>query len=1012
MKNTSAIVATLGCAVLCSVGRAQEQPTQQQPVQQQPVQQQPTAAQTGQQEAASLTGEQLEEVVVTTGYTMEKKKDVVGAVAVVDLTETKDRPVGNVLQDLQGQVAGVQILTDGNPGSAATVKIRGQGLGLLGFNAPLFIVDGVPLNTTTGLQELDPHDIDSIQVLRDAASASIYGARAANGVVVITTKRGTGHMDLSATASETIQSYSYDIHPLNTQQRALVWFQAAINSHNNPNNALYSFDWNHDFAHPVLNGVTIGQYTDAAGNRYIDAGLTQRVSNTDWFGAVTEQSRILDSALSLSNSTGNSHLYASLGFYDAKGIVRESEFRRATFRLNADHTLFNDKLTLGDNFLITNQLENAVNANASFILSQALETQSIIPIHTVDGVGWGGPASGTTDHRQPMEILTDTAGNVSRLNKILGNLYAELRPIDGLALRTSFGTDYSQKYYRNYTPGGTTGNVLLIDNLNTSDGFSRSVTITDTADYRRTVRERHNFDFLLGYENIDYSTENFFGTGSGFASAADTYTFLSQATQNINVGGGGDAWTLRSFFTKLNYDFAGKYLASMTARRDGSSRFGANNRWGNFPSAAVGWRVSAEPFFKVHFINDLKLRLSAGTNGNQEISTAAGYTVFSPRYSTTSLFANPVDSGTCPGPNCQQEIGTAYDLNGVNTGTLPSGYAKTATGNPNLKWETSKQLNFGVDFAMFDNKLGGAIDIYRKRTSDILTTTQPLATAGEGAQQIVNGGTVENKGWEVELGHRMEFKFKHLSAPVKLRVSGNLSHATNTVLSLPASVVNSFPGNGSTLTVLGRSINSIYGYVANGIFQTAAAAAASGQPGAYVGGLRILDVNHDGKIDAGDRVFFGTTDPSYIFGANFDANFKGWAFNMAWQGVKGGLVNNGFKGLTDFTANPGANWGGRTLNAWSPTNTGSSIPAVSQNYGLLPDSYFWESASYIKLRALSVSYALSEARWAYVKTLRFYLLGENLVTIKPHGTVMQDPETPGAGFPVPRRYTLGFEGTF
>src|SRR5436190_21509092 len=304
MKNTSAIVATLGCAVLCSVGRAQAQTAQEQPTQRQPVQQQSTAAQTGQQEAASLTGEQLEAVVVTTGYTMEKKKDVVGAVAVVDLTETKDRPVGNVLQDLQGQVAGVQILTDGNPGSAATVKIRGQGLGLLGFNAPLFIVDGVPLNTTTGLQELDPHDIDSIQVLRDAASASIYGARAANRVVVITTKRGTGHMDLSATASETIQSYSYDIHALNTQQRALVCVQAAINWHNNPNNALYSFDWNHDFAHPVLNGVTIGQYTDAAGNRYIDAGLTQRVSNTDWFGAVTEQSRILDSALSLSNSTG------------------------------------------------------------------------------------------------------------------------------------------------------------------------------------------------------------------------------------------------------------------------------------------------------------------------------------------------------------------------------------------------------------------------------------------------------------------------------------------------------------------------------------------------------------------------------------------------------------------------------------------------------------------------------------------------------------------------------------
>ncbi|HWS68721.1 MAG TPA: hypothetical protein VN325_38620, partial [Steroidobacteraceae bacterium] len=228
-----------------------------------------------------------------------------------------------------------------------------------------------------------------------------------------------------------------------------------------------------------------------------------------------------------------------------------------------------------------------------------------------------------------------------------------------------------------------------------------------------------------------------------------------------------------------------------------------------------------------------------------------------------------------------------------------------------------------------------------------------------------------------------------------------------------------YPGNGSTQTILGRSINSIFGYSAGGIFQTAAQVAASGQPGAYVGGLRIVDVNHDGKIDANDQRFLGTTDPKYIFGVNFDANYRDWSFNMAWQGVKGGLIFDYFKGLTDFTANPGANYGGRVLSAWTPANTGSSIPAAALSYGQVPDSYFYESASYIKLRNLALAYTFPESLRApvHVKRLRVYLQGENLLIIKPKGTVLQDPEQPNVGdpippFPIPKRFTVGFEGSF
>jgi TonB-linked SusC/RagA family outer membrane protein len=956
----------------------------------------------------------LEEIVVT-GYTTQKKKDIVGAIATVDLKEIEDKPVAGILQALQGEIPGVQINTDGNPGGGASVLIRGQGLGPLGFNAPLYIVDGVPLNVNTGLEELNPGDIASIQVLKDAASAAIYGARAANGVIVITTKHGTGHMELNVDASESYQQFQADITPLNTAQRAQAWYTASVNAGLNPNNSLYTYTCKSTpCSSSGYSSVLLGSFANAAGQRFIDPALTQPVSDTNWFKAVTQPGRITDTTVSLSNATDDSHFYMSVGYHDAKGTVTYSEMKRTTFRVNSDHTLFNDMFTVGENLLLQQELQNQDNSNAAGILNQALETQSIIPIYTTTG-GYGGPAAGTTDHNQPVYLDNSGRSDVSKFNKVLGNLYAELRPLEGLTLRTSVGTDYSQQYYRNYFPGGQQGNVLQVDNLNTSYVYTQSETVTDTIDYKKTLWTHNNFDVLVGYENIDYHMEDFSGSGSGFASPQQSYTFLNDATSNLNASGGGDAWTLRSYFTNLRYDFDGKYLTSLVFREDGSSRFGANNRWGSFPSASVGWRLSQEDWFKLPWVNDAKLRLSDGTNGNQEIATNAGQTVYSSRYSTTSLFANPVNSSTCPGPNCQQEIGTAYDLNGVNTGSLPSGFAKAATGNPNLKWETSKQLNLGFDLTMFDNSFDYSFDVFRKRTSDILTTTVPLSTSGEGAQQVVNGGTVDNKGWEMELGWHHAFSLPKIQSPLNVHLSGNISHAVNTVKSLPADVVSAYPGNGSTQTVLGRSINSIFGYTGCGIFQTAAAAAASGQPGAYVGGLQICDTNHDGKITAADQQFFGSTDPKLLYGFHFDTNFQDFSFNMFWQGQVGGLVYNAWKNYQFPANNTGANFSTQVLGAWSPTNTGSSVPAPTLNSVLLPATYFWESSSYLKLRNVTLGYQIPDSvlSRAHIAKFRVYLAGANLLIIKNKSTTLRDPEeVPGSSFPIPKTYTLGFNGSF
>lgn len=939
----------------------------------------------------------IEVIEVSYGYGSVKKEDLTGAVSTVELEDVVDLPAGNIMQNLQGRIPGLQITTNGSPESTATVRIRGQGLGPLGNNDPLYVIDGIP--TKSGMHELNSHDIADIQVLRDAAAASIFGARSGNGVIVITTKKGQEGLNFDFSFNQSYDEFDYDLNPLNTQQRGEAVWRAAVNDGSDPNAAspLYNFDWNGDYQNPQLNSISLPTYTDP--------NQVQRPADTNWFDEVTRSAKVTDVNFSLSGGSDRASVYSSLGYFNSEGVVDGSEFERINFRVNSDFQV-TDKLKIGENFTITNQESNLVNSLAGEILGLAIEQQSIVPVYNDEG-GWGGPVPGVTDRDNPVRIIEMNRDNVSRFNKVMGNIFVEYEPIDDLTLKSSLGIDYGQYYFRNYTRAFQAGSLNFSDQLSVTDNWNRSITWTNTAEYKFDINDLHQFTVLAGTEQIDYEYEGVVGFGSGFASDDRNYAHLSQATGDVRVEGDGDKWSLNSYFARVDYNYDDRYLAGLTIRRDGSSRFGSNNRYGNFPAISAGWVVSNESFYNLEFLSTLKFRASWGKTGNQEIPTDATYTTYLSRYATQSLFTD------------LQDEGTAYDISGANGGNLPSGFVKAQTGNPDLKWETSTQTNFGIDFGLRYDTIYGSFDWFEKTTDDILTLTNPIATLGEGAQKWVNGGTIENSGFEFIVGYADYLTFDGLDDDIDVDVSFNVSSAKNKVVSLPEDVVNSFGGNGTDKTIVGHSINSVYGYVADGLFQNQAEIDAHAtQAGAGLGRVRWKDLDGNGIINEDDQMFFADTDPDYTYGFNLSLKYKNWDFNMFWQGVEGGQIRNGWRGFTDFTSlNIGSNYGDRVLNAWTTENSGSNVPAltlIDNNGEGRQSSLFWEDGTYLKLRNLSIGYTPDEPWLSQygISSARIYLQGSNLITITPSGTLSQDPETPDGNFPIPRRITLGVNLSF
>ena len=937
----------------------------------------------------------LNEVVVT-GYTVQRKADLTGAISTVSIDDLAKQNENNPIKAMQGRVPGMNIAADGAPSGSATVRIRG--IGTLNNNDPLYIIDGVP--TKSGMHELNGNDIESIQVLKDAASASIYGSRAANGVIIITTKKGKeGKVRIDFDGSVAVQTYAHKMEVLNAKQFGQVMWQGYVNDGLDPNqNGLgYRYDWGYDAQGvPVLNNITMSKYLDAAG--------TTPAADTDWFDQTTQTGIAQQYNVSLSNGSERGTSFFSLGYYNNKGIIKHSDFERFSARMNSDYKLLriNDRdiVTVGEHFTLNRTSE--VQAPGGF-LENVLQFNPSLPVRTTNGE-FAGPVGGYPDRENPLARLERNSDNRYTYWRTFGDAFLNITPFKDFNLKTTFGIDYAQKEQRIFTYPITEGTVA--NPTNAVEGKQEHWTKwmwNAIATYNFEVG-KHRGDAMIGTEINREDDKWFSGKQYDFAVLNPDYMWPDAGVGESEAYGSGGGYTLVSYFGKLNYTYDDRYLLSLTMRYDGSSRFGRNNRYGTFPSVSAGWRINQEKFLRdVEWIDNLKLRASWGQTGNQEIDNIARYTLYVSNYGEAGFGG--------------QSYGTSYDIQGTNGGQqLASGFKRNQLGNDDLKWETTTQTNLGLDFGFFHNALYGSFEWYYKKTTDILVYMPGIGVMGEGSSQWINAGEMKNTGVEFNLGYRGNF------GELQYDLSGNIGTYRNEVTKLPETIAanGTFGGNGVE-SVVGHAMGSQVGYVYDGVFKSQDEIANHAvQNGAGLGRIRWKDLNGDNVINEKDQKWIYSPVPDFTWGLNIYLQYKNLDFTMFWQGVQGVDVISDLKKETDLWSGlniSNLNKGQRLLDAWSPTNMGSDIPAIStmdNNNEKRVSSYFVENGSYAKLRTIQLGYNFpkSISEKLYMQRLRMYLSAQNLLTIKSSKFTGVDPENANFGYPIPVNITFGVNVSF
>lgn len=954
-------------------------------------------------------GGELSEVVVI-GYTSSKKEDLTGAVAVVDLSPIRDIPSGNPMQSLQGRVPGLYIEKTGSPnGSNARILIRGANT--LGNTDPLYIIDGVPTKRPEVFQGLNPNSIESVQVLKDASASSIYGSRASNGVIVVTTKNGSntnGKLNIDFNSSISAQSETYSrFKMLNAVDRGRALWQASVNDGVNPEDgygALYNFDWNKDFKNPRLNSVTVKPLV--GGDPNMPAG------DTDWQAVMYKTGIVTNNELTLSGGTKSSSLQVNFGYYKNTGMLRYTGADKLSGRINALTSAFNSRLKIGANIQVAslNETLTATDIGGAATTGLAITLAPTIPVYAKDGTFGGAVGSGYSDRNNPLHMqYINRWDNANRLT-LFGNVFVEVEPIKNLFLRSSIGADNAYYYAKNIEQSfqegsfGRTNNSLTVD-----QNRALSVTWSNTARYNLTLGV-NRFNFLIGTEAIKNDFRFVVARKEGFSQQTEDYFVLNAGTGNANINGNGSGNRLLSQFARIDYAFTDRYLVALTVRRDGSSRFGQDNQYGIFPAASVGWRLDKEAFFKnVKFVSSLKLRAGVGRVGNQEIGDLARFGLYDTRYGARQSQYPYGHNGFF---DQFYNIGTAYDLNGANTGNLPSGFVSIQGANPNLKWETTDELNMGVDFGFLNGQFQGSFDYFTRNTSDILITPPIASAVGEGQLRAVNGAAKSNNGFEFSLGY-----YAKPTGDFTYSIMTGISRFRDKITKLPEEVRAAYAGNALN-TILGHSQFDLFGYKTAGLFQTQAEVdAAPKQVGAGPGRIRYVDTNSDGQINDDDRVFFGTTLPAFEYNLRFDGAYKGFDLSIFGSGVAG---RSGFDAYTFYNnfIRGRDNVGPGVFNAWSPTNTSSTIPTLSLsdvNGESRTSDYFFGSTSYFKLRNVQVGYTVKAAFVEKIRLqrLRLFVMADNLFLIKANGFQGPDPERVDINaIPIPKTFTGGINVSF
>ena len=938
----------------------------------------------------------LSEVVVT-GYQVQRKADLTGSVGVV---ETKDFKTSNTdpMASLQGKVPGMTITSNGSPSGEANVRIRGIGSMGGSSTAPLYIVDGMPYSGS--LNSINAADIESMQVLKDAASASIYGSRAANGVIVITTKKGKKgdkiNIDFNASVSVAWQSQKMKL--LNSQQYATALVQAALNDGKNP----HDYAQNYGLTLTADGGTPITVYNPATGSMesfsvggyydgYMNARKTMLYSDTDWVDEIGRTGVTQNYDIAFSKATDKATTLFSAGYKKATGVLKYTDFENFSARFNSSYKL-NSIISVGEN--ATFAYSSNVNSEP---LENALKMAPTLPVYEEDGKTFSGPVGGMSDRQNPMRELYQNRDNRLKKWRIFANAYVDVTPVKGMLFRSNFGIDYTNGYIRALTH--TWHSDVVNNDTNASElaqTHSTKWTWSNTLQYNFDIAEGHNLNVLLGLETHQDNGIDFAARRVDYPLETVDYMWPSAGTGLQTVRGSGDGYKLMSYFGKLDYNWNDQLLASFTLRHDGSSRFGKNHQYGTFPSVSLGYRISKH--INADWLRDWKIRASYGVTGNQGMnSNTAHYGLYVADYGSS------------------RENSTAYDVNLQGSGTLPSGYYKSQSANEDLKWESSSQWNFGTDFSLFGGDLYGSYDVFFKETKDMLVQPAFLGAIGFGGQTWINGPTLKNWGMELNLGYR------HTTAyGLSYDINGNVDFFRSKVTYLPENSKNSYEHNDyHNLAQDEKAYGSRIGYVVEGLYQSREEVLAGGQAGARVGGLKYADLNGDGRINEADRTWVYNPVPNFSYGLNVNLSYKNFDFTMFWQGVSGVDIINDQKFQTDFWSitDAGSNKGARVVSAWTQANSGSSIPALTTSNGAdegRMSSYFVENGSYAKLRTLQLGYTLPAqlVKKLLLAKARVYLSGDNLWTIKSSSLTCSDPESTAWSYPHTASFTFGIQVGF
>lgn len=928
--------------------------------------------------------------VVVMGYTVQEKGKITGAVSTITEQMISQLPVASIDQALQGRAPGVVVTQNtGAPGEGVSVRIRGAG-SINSGNNPLYVVDGIP---TLDINTIPPQDISSITVLKDAGATAIYGSRAANGVVIVTTKTGGSSVPKIQFSSQVgVQSPSRKIDMANTNDYVTVYNEAA----NNDNVGKPVF-----LLRPVISDV-----------------IKATLSDVDYIDAIMRKGILQSHSISASGGDGKTRYFISGNYFDQQGIIKSSDYNQISSRINID-TEVKKWLRTGINLNISQATTNFIGSsgdgaggNGGSVIRYAFFRTPAIPIYDANG--------DFTDKPERYDLFGDGYSPVGMLaynnnkqirNRLFGKYFIELTPFKDFIFMSNLGIDFISSNQRRFDRHwGSAGRINNPNQLSVIDVRNQTISSSNFATYNKSVGQ-HGVTFLLGVEAIKSQSYQSFGSDKNFPDQTTNLVFLGNGLGLKSTDESKSGNALLSYFGKINYDFQEKYIASVTFRQDGSSRFGPDNRWGAFYGGSTGWRIDKEEFLlNSKLIDRLLLRIGYGSIGNQEIGD----------YS----FTDAIDAGK------------SYPM-----GNAPSaGYAVSNLGNSKIKWESSNQFNIGADLEMWNGKFSASVDYFNKITTDLLVKQPIASSAGEAQPSWVNNGKILNRGFELALnytGRIREFNYT---------ISANAATIHNEVLAVNAPIAGGAIGSDRvTRTEKGYPIGSFYLYEMEGIFQngtdifTHAFQGNGIKPGDVKfkdqmtidsNGDGVPDVG-DGRIDGSDRTHAGSPIPKLTAGLNFNLSYNRWDLAIFFQGAYGqkifSVLNRDIEGFyRPFNVTQ------RYFdNRWKGEKTSNTYPRASWDASGNNASYstrFLEDGSYTRLKNLQLGYTIPENLLGKIgfSALRIYFSGTNLLTFSkysgmdPEMTVSDNAKGQGdsaAGldwgtYPAAKSYNMGINFTF